>query len=255
MDASDFILGCQKENIRSNVVVAPCWSPQSVGIKRCEPVNSQVTVNSQVSNIWNCMIDNKEFTYIVTGVGAALCLDIILALEGTPCCRALFLGSAGALKKGIQIGDFAVATGSVSADGATRYLGNSLSQDVFGKAYFSSFSLHEYLLKRLVGITADQEVRVHSGMGISVESVLLQYKHMDELLGFSCHFVDMESAAFFAACCSINLEAAAIFCISDNVAQDEPLYNVPQKKTAFRKKLRSIVIPECLREFLLWKQQ
>ena len=232
MDVCEYILGCKKEEIHSDLVIAPCWLPQSVGICDCK------LISSRTCDIWECAIDDKVFTYIVSGVGAASCVDVIMALEETSCNKVLFLGSAGAMHEGINIGDLSVPVGSISADGATRYIGSSLSQDVFGKEYYASSLLHEHLFNYLLKSVEKHSVRVYSGMDISVESILLQYRHMDEIMRFNCHFIDL-----------------AVFCISDNIAQNEPLFSVPEEKTSFRKKIRYMTMPGCIKEFLLWKKR
>lgn len=248
MDICEYILGCRKEDIRRDVIVAPCWTPQSVGVVICK------IKSSRSCSIWDCILDNMNFTYIVTGVGATFCMDIILALKNTPCRRVLFLGSAGALKRGINIGDLAVPFGSISGDGVTRYIGNTISQDIFGKPFFATASLQKHLITSCHEYVKGKGISVHTGMGISVGSILLQYNHLDEIMSFNCNFIDLESAAFFAASSAVNLKMAAVFCISDNVVQNEPLYDVSFEKNVIRKKIRYNVIPMYIKEFLLWKE-
>lgn len=241
---SEFILGISLEHIKENVVLAPCWTPESVGI------SDKKLVSDQTCKIWNCRINNSDFTYIVSGVGASVCMDIVMALKETNCKRILFIGSAGALKERHNIGDFAVPSGIISAEGASRYIGDDLSEDIFGKYYFPSKELYTRLLKCLNEITQKEQINLHDGIGISVESILLQYKHIDDFSKMRCDFIDMESSAFLAASNNIGIDSAVVFCISDNVKNNEPLYNIEPEKTYYRKMIRKKVMPFVLKEFL-----
>ena len=239
-----FILGIEANLIRDMVIIAPCWLPETVGITEAKKIGN----NS--CQIWDCIMCNKKFTYIVTGVGAAICMDVVLALKDTACKKILFIGSAGALRNEINIGDFIVPNGVVSAEGASRYIGNDLSKDVFGKCFYTTNELQHRLFiclkKQLEGL----ELNVFEGIGISVESILLQYDHIDELLNMKCDFVDMESSAFGAACNSINIMCAVVFCISDNVMQNAPLYKVSPSTINYRKEARKKIMPFVFEEFL-----
>lgn len=241
---SEFILGVNPEAIREKVIIAPCWLPATVGITELK------MIGSASCQIWDCKMQGQTFSYIVTGVGAAGCMDVVMALKETICKQLLFIGSAGALRTGINIGDFAVPQGMISAEGATRYIGNDITEDVFGKCFFSSKDLQNRLVNCLNNKFDGTELCVHKGLGISVESILLQYNHIDEFVNMKCDFIDMEASAFLAACNNANFQGAVVFCISDNVIQNEPLYKVEPRLTDYRKNLRKKIVPVVLEQFL-----
>lgn len=241
---SEFILGINTKLIRDKVIVAPCWMPESVGITEAKKISDNPC------KIWDCVIKDKAFTYIVTGVGASVCMDIVLAMKDTVCKQILFIGSAGALRDEINIGDFVVPNGAISAEGASRYIGNDLAKDVLGKYFHATKELQHRVFSCLKNEFAGLELNVYEGIGISVESILLQYKHIDDLLDMKCDFIDMEASAFLAACNSINVQGAVVFCISDNVMQNEPLYKVSCAKKSYRKKIRKKIMPLVLKEFI-----
>lgn len=240
----EFILGVNTDLIRDKVIIAPCWLPESVGISESKKIDS----NS--CQVWECRMGDKIFTYIVTGVGAAACMDTVLALKDTACEQALFVGSAGALRQEINIGDFAIPNGAVSAEGASRYIGDDFSKDVFGECFYTTNELQYRLFLNLRKHLEGTGLNVYEGRGISVESILLQYKHIDGLLNMKCDFIDMESSAFLAACNNVNIQGAAVFCISDNVMRSEPLYKISGDKTSYRKKIRKKYMPLVLKEFI-----
>lgn len=240
----EFILGVNPKYIREKVVIAPCWTPESVGISELKKIGKGAC------QIWDCVIQEVAFTYIVTGVGASSSMDVVLVLNETSCKEILFIGSAGALKRGINIGDFAVPRGIISGEGASRYIESDFSKDVFGKCLYATDELQHRLYLCLKKNLEGLEQSVYEGIGISVESILLQYKHMENILDTKCDFIDMESSAFLAACNNINIQGTVVFCISDNVAQDEPLYRVSSDKTNYRKRVRKKIMPLVLKEFI-----
>lgn len=241
---SEFILGVNTDLIRDKVIIAPCWLPESVGITEVKKIGD----NS--CQVWDCLIGDKSFTYIVTGVGAAGCMDTVLALKDTVCKQILFIGSAGALRKGINIGDFVIPNGVISAEGASRYIGDDFAKDVFGQRFYATYELQHRVYLCLKNQLEGLDLNVYEGIGISVESILLQYNHIDDLLNMKCDFVDMESSAFLAACNNIGIQGAVIFCISDNIIHNEPLYKVPSNKTSYRKRIRNKFMPLVLKEFI-----
>lgn len=241
---NEFILGVKPNQIREKVVVAPCWLPESVGIVE----KKQISEGS--CKIWDCLIEEESFTYIVTGVGAAVCMDVVLALKNTACKQILFIGSAGAFIEEINIGDFAIPNGVISAEGASRYIGDLLANDSYGKCFYVENELQRKLLLCLKNKCKGFEINIYDGIGISVESILLQYRHMDEFLNLGCAFIDMEASAFLAACINANIQGAVVFCISDNTVRNEPLYKVSIEKTNYRKKVRNEIMPLVLKEFV-----
>lgn len=241
---NEFILGVRPNQIREKVVIAPCWVPETVGIAETKKIGDDSC------KTWDCVIEDETFTYIVTGVGAAVCMDIVLALKNTICKQILFIGSAGALVEEIKIGDFAVPNGMISAEGASRYIGDYLVNDIYGKCFYAENELQRKLLLCLKNKSQELDINIYDGIGISVESILLQYRHIDEFINLKCAFIDMEASAFLAACNSVNIQGAVVFCISDNTIRKEPLYKVTTEKTNYRKKVRNIIMPLVLKEFV-----
>lgn len=239
----EFILGIELERIHEKVIIAPCWLPESVGLK-CE------VVSSGACKIWDCYLNDSVFTYIVSGVGAAGCLDIVTALGETKCKEIMFIGSAGALVKGINIGDIAMPDSIVCAEGASRFVNERLIEDSYGKKYSVDKDLYKKMWNSIQDIDLPNQVALHTGKGISVESIILQYEHIAELVEFESCFVDMESSAFLAGLYNTKMKGILVYCISDNVAQGEPLYLIQEDKILSRKNVRKIVFSEIIKFFL-----
>lgn len=239
-----FILGCDLECIHSKVLIAPCWSFESVGIENYK------LISKSGCEIWECELAGEKFTYIVCGVGAAFCADVVMALQNTKCERILFLGSAGSLDSNINIGDIGVPNAVISGEGASRYLQEELEADMFGKSTSVTQKIHQTLVTVGKETAEKHGVKLFEGAGISVESIFSQYRHLEYFERLKCSYVDMEASAFLFAAEKANIERAIIFCISDNVKNEEPLYLVSEKRTEFRKKIRKKVMPQMIQAFL-----
>ncbi len=240
---AEFILGTKVSNIGENVIIAPCWSPNSVGI-----VNTDL-ISEATCNIWRCSIEDVTFNYIVCGVGACLCADIVLALKATSCKRILFLGSAGALTPNIKIGDFIIPQAVICGEGASRYTAGRIQEDLFGKSFDIQESISRYLYEECKQATEKNGVSCHYGIGISVESIYSQYECMEQICALGCNCIDMESSAFLIAANKNSFDSGICFCISDNVTDGKPLMDVEDGLVEFRKAIRKKVMPSVLHSF------
>ena len=90
----------------------------------------------------------------------------------------------------------------------------------------------------------------HTGLGVSVESIALQYDYISQFNEFGCKFIDMESSAFLAAANNGNIRALIIYCISDNISQNEPLYLISDEMIRYRKSLRRKIFPQIIKSFV-----
>ena len=239
-----FILGCELECIHSRILIAPSWSPESVGIE-----NSRL-ISKSACEIWECVLDGELFTYIVCGVGACLCADIVMALQNTKCERILFLGSAGSLDSKIDIGDIGIPDEVICGDGASRYMQEDLLIDLFGKRICTTKGLHKQILIAAQESAERCGVKSFGGVGISVESIFSQYQHLSYFDSLQCSYIDMEASAFLVAATKADIKSAIVFCISDNVKHEEPLYSVSRERTNFRKEIRRRVMPQIICTFL-----
>lgn len=238
----NFILGVNPDIIHKYVIIAPCWLPDSVGVKA-------TLISKKTCELWECKVADIDVTYIVPGVGACGCADIVMSLKETKCKYALFIGSAGALSKGISIGDIAFPSEIICAEGASRFLYNNIENDLFGRKYHVDSIVLNSICK-IEKMYEDYKVNIHYGLGISVESIISQYKHINKMIGYGCSFIDMESSAFLAASECAGIKSAIAYCISDNVMQEEPLYLVSEEKLAYRKQIRKEIFPNIIYSFV-----
>lgn len=213
-------LGVASEQVSRNVILAPTWSPEAVGLAQQSEV---LATSSNAVRCWRVGGGGSGITFIRTGIGAPMALDACLALGLTGAETVLFMGSVGGLDQELNIGDYVVPGGAYSAVGASRFLSSGLlkENDPFGLRESFSKSLCDRAVRALQ--RAAPGARVLGGPVLSVDTVWAQFGHIDELRATGCIGVDMELAAVAGAARVARLDLAAMLVVSDNLMQSKTL--------------------------------
>lgn len=245
------VFKCEPEEINEYVVITPWWRPD---IFPCFADKIDIAFDGEHCNVWNIKMDGLNLTYIRTGLGAPLVGDIALALGCTPCKKAIFIGSAGALDTNMGIGDIVIPELSICGDGFCRYLtkGQLRDNDVFGKAMYPNAQLFEKIKVITDEICTKNNVKWHIGKNFSVDTIFAQFSHLDEIRALGCTTIEMETAAFFKATEICNIAAGAIFSVSDNSIKRKSLYSGrTEEEMQYREKVRANYIPQIVIKSLL----
>ena len=243
-DLFRMFLGFTRERIQESVIIAPWWEP-----KVFAGIAGNAEFLGQSANVrgWNLNSAGRTITYIKTGIGAPLVMDVVLTLGQTECKQLLFVGSVGALDADMAIGDVVIPEYSVCGDGASRYLaGNNLMDvDPFGEKSYPDKKLYEDLKRCVEGICPREGVKHHIGRVFSIDTIFAQFAHLNEILEMGCNVIEMETAAAFRAAKLANIPMAALFSVSDNTVTRKSLVGArPKGEMQYRKEVRSKVFPE-----------
>ena len=243
-------LKCEPETINERVVIAPWWKPD-LFTKFGAKIDS--ASDGEHAQLWNVHMDKFDFTYIRTGIGAPLVADTTLALGGTPCKKAIFIGSVGALDLNIGIGDIVIPEYSVCGDGVCRYLGKDRlkDNDMFGQPMYPDAELTCKIKSATERSCTENSVKWHSGINFSVDTVFAQFSHIEEILGFGCNTIEMETATFFKASEICGIAAGAVFSVSDNAMRKKSLFSGRvEEEMQYRHEVRANVLPQIVLEAL-----
>ena len=244
------VLNCKPNQINERVVIAPWWKPDffmDFGAK------IDIVFDGEHKKIWNIHMKEFDLTYIRTGIGAPVVGDITLALGCTPCKKAIFIGSAGALDIEFCIGDIVIPTYSVCGDGMCRYLtkGKLKDNDMFGQIVYPNEGLIKKINSLADKICTENSVNWHIGKNYSVDTIFAQFSHIDEIVGLGCNTIEMETATFFKAAEIANIDAGAVFSISDNTMNKKSLYSGrTNEEMQYRHEVRAKIIPQIILEAL-----
>lgn len=248
IDIPKIYFNCDPDKINENVIIAPSWMPE-IFSNFVEDI-SQI-YDGQHLKTWNIKYNNKVITYIVTGVGAPKVIETILALGCTPCKNIIFIGSIGALNENIKIGDIIVPQYSICGDGSCRYLTNKklIENDCFGEKYYPNKEFYEKVISKTKIISEEKNVNWHIGKNFSIDTIIAQFAHIDEIVNMGCDCIEMETAVLFKSAEMCKIKAVAIFSVSDNAIINKSLLSGRTKEEReYRKNIRDNVITKIVLE-------
>ena len=201
--------------------------------------------------VWQIENGDKHYTYIKTGIGAPVLMDVVLGLGVTGCKNIVFIGSAGALSKEIRIGDIVIPEYSICGDGASRYIKNTslVNNDVFGEKAYPDKKLLD-ITKNITNLICKQnDVKWHIGNNFSIDTIFAQFSHIDEIIHMGCNVIEMETAAAFEAAFEAAIPMVALFSVSDNIVTKQSLISGRTKKDMeYRQFVRRELFPQIISE-------
>lgn len=242
-------IGVLPEQINKNVIIAPWWEPTALP----ELGQAEYLSKSQFSavKVWNIRSKNKDVTYIKTGIGAPVLMDVILALGVTKCEKVIFIGSVGSLDEQIGIGDIVIPEYSICGDGASRYIDSDTLRvsDTFGNKVEPDKEMFNTVCRITDGICKNNDVKYHIGKAFSIDTVFAQYAHIDEIKEMGCNVIEMETAAAFCAAKIVGLSLVAIFSVSDNTVINKSLISGrTESDMTYRRFVRTSLFPRIIWE-------
>jgi len=241
---------CEPEMIQKDVIIAPEWKPDLFA-DYADEINQ---VWDGMYKIWNLSVRKKTVTYIRTGIGAPNVLEAVLALGCTSCEKIIFIGSVGGLDEKIKIGDIVIPEYSICGDGSCRYLTDQglAGNDCFGEKYYPNKGIYDKIISKTKKITKENNVDWHIGKNFSIDTVIAQFAHIDEILAMGCNCIEMETAALFKSAEICDIKACAIFNVSDNTMLKKSLLSGRSKEEMeFRRYVRKNILTKIVLESFL----
>lgn len=235
--------------IKRNVVIAPTM--QYDCFKEYNPIVTKLY--DKLHEITNLKIDDIEFTFITTGIGAPIFTDVVLSLGVTLCENIIFIGSVGALKEDINIGDIIIPSSSITGEGTSKYLTiKSLEKtDNFGEVTYPNKELYNLTCDISKEVCRKNNVSWHTLQNFSTDTIFGQFAFLDEIKSLGCDTIDMETSALFRASEITGIKATSIFTVSDNTVRNKSLYSGRSIKDKEAKGFsRYHVTPEIVMEIL-----
>lgn len=209
------------EPIFENVVLAPWWDPSSLpDLGEAELIAES---RSSAVKVWNITAGDIKFSYIKTGIGAPVLMDVLLTLGLTKCKNVIFIGSVGSIDEKIGIGDIVIPEYSVCGDGASRYIATDDLKDCWGGKAYPDSSLLEMVKSVTEKVCREDNVNWYLGKVFSVDTIVAQFAHIDKIMNMDCNAIEMETASAFLAAKLANIAIAAVLLISDNTVAGKSL--------------------------------
>ncbi|MDR2941586.1 MAG: hypothetical protein LBV17_03240 [Treponema sp.] len=250
IDIVHSVFHCEPEFIQSNVIIAPLWKPELFN----NHLDGIIQNLDGIIKIWTLSIAELKITYIVTGMGAPNVNDIVLALGCTPCKKIIFIGSVGALDKNIRIGDIVIPEYSICGDGSCRYLTDKkiTGNDTFGEKNYPNKEFYNKIISKAKEITEKNNTGFHIGKNFSIDTIIAQFAHIDEIIDMGCNCIEMETSVLFKSAKICNINAAAVFSVSDNtILKKSLLSGITKEEIDYEKNVRKNILTKIVLEGFL----
>lgn len=240
-------IGILPEQVNENVIIAPWWEPyflQDLG-----EANYLSKSDFSAIKVWDITTEENKITYIKTGIGAPVLMDVLLTLGVTKCRKVIFIGSVGSLDEKIGIGDIVIPEFSICGDGASRYIASDTlnNQDCWGESVYPDLNLLDEVKNITKNICEENNIKWHLGRNFSIDTIFAQFAHIDTILKLNCNVIEMETAAAFRAAKIANISIAAIFSVSDNAIINKSLVSGrTEEEIVYRKFVRKNIFPQII---------
>jgi uridine phosphorylase len=188
--------------------------------------------------LWRSTVEGLAVSFTHTGVGAPE-LAFIEELAAAGASHFVFLGLAGGLGEGIEVGDLIVPTGGVCEDGFSQHY------VPYGIAVDAKDELVELMLRAVSA--CGLKARAGRVWSISAPYRELEWKAVEYHGRWSCVAVEMEVCGLYALCKYLNAPAVALLAVSDIV------YPLGRRRFGFHEaKLSSTVneLPKIVEKYL-----
>jgi DeoD family purine-nucleoside phosphorylase len=187
-----------------------------------------------------CALDGEPLTIQSTGMGGPSAAIVIHELIELGARRLLRIGTCGALQTTLHLGDLVIATEAIAADGTSQALGAGervpATQELLGAVEDATGAVEDATgaVDDTTG-AVDASHAVHRGPVVSTD---LFYDRRALELGWQASgalAVEMEAATLFALAALHDVEAAALFTVSDLVLPERVRIGPEELQSAERR--------------------
>jgi uridine phosphorylase len=209
------VIACSPESIGEVAIIT--GDPNRVPYLASYLSDSTKVAENREFRTYAGYVGRKRVSITSTGIGGASAAIVIEELISLRTKAIIRLGTAGALKKGIKVGDIVLATGAIRDDEVSRRYIPTIFPAV------SDF----HLLVNLVRSARKLKCLVHLGIVWTNSSFYTEKKYFRRIWHKSPAIAaDMETATLFVISSLQNIPAASILSIDgsiegDNIAEDE----------------------------------
>ena len=232
--------GLEDTMIYDALVVAPSYSPYKLlkdgGFKITETGSQSYSQGFLVEK------DSLKLAWIKTAAGACNLLDYLLICGELRFKRLIFIGAAGALREGFNIGDICTPSYSIAGTLANTYLKESIRDYVpFEKIYPD-----KRYVAQIIELAKDNGYLIKEASVFCTDSISMEYTHLEEIRGFGTDLIEMETSAFYAIGKLMEIPAIALLVVSDNSATGVPLVGRSKEVQAMYDRSRCVVLPDLI---------
>lgn len=235
------VYGIDSNTKYDTIVVAPVWIPEK--IFKCDDVEVKKMIDYVNQASYEVKFDGKKIAWIMCGVGSCNLVDVMLCLADSAAEKIIFVGSVGALKSDIKLGELSTPIESYAYEAGTMYLFDSLDKNNFGcKIVPQNMEYINKVIKKAEG----QGINIVKRKVFCTDSLFCEYKFLDYIKNTGAELIEMETASFYKAINMMNKKGIALLCVSDNSAANISLVARDEESTFNYHNSREVNIPKLI---------
>lgn len=223
------------------IVFAPSWNPYKI-LKR---VNSDIEclLDHDYFSTYKVRLNNKKIAWVQCAPGSNNIIDYLLPFAESKTNKIIFIGSAGALKENIKLGELATPSESYGFDGGSVYLENELNGQKFGEIIKPH---NQEFMQSVLDKAKYDGIDIKQCKVFCTNSIMMEYSHMDFIKSTGADLIEMETAAFYKCVKMMRKDGFALLCVSDNSAANISLIKKTDEEYEKYYNSREIKIPKII---------
>lgn len=232
--------GLEDTVVYDALIVAPSYSPH----KLLKDGSFKITETGSQSYCQGFLVEKEDIklAWIKTAAGGCNMLDYLLICGELRFKRLIFVGAAGALKEGFDIGDICTPSYSIAGTLANTYLKESIRDYTpFEKIYPD-----KRYVTQIMELGRGSGYQIKDASVFCTDSISMEYTHLEEILEFGTDLIEMETSTFYAIGKIMEVPSIALLVVSDNSATGVPLVGRSEEVRKIYEYARCVVLPDMI---------
>ncbi|MCR5113328.1 MAG: hypothetical protein K6A63_05260 [Acholeplasmatales bacterium] len=198
------------------LVVAPAFTPHKLRMEEY----CTVTTMRNGAYASGYLVENKDFkiAWIKTGASATNVMDYMSVASELKFKKAIFVAAAGGLKTNFPVGTICTPSYMISGY-VNSYLNDSIKQITPFKRIEPT---NEAFVDECIKLADKSNYMLKLCSAFNVDSLALEYLHLDEIKKYGTDLVDMHSSIFYEMIDLMEVPGIALLSVSDNLATGAP---------------------------------
>ena len=222
------------------LIVAPTYTPYKLGLDR----QCRVTTRKESAWLAGYLVekDGLRLAWIKIASSDSNLIDHVAVCAELHFDKMIFVGSAGALKPELALGELCTPRYSIAGGMAHTWLKASIHDFV----PFERVEPDGTLTDRVIELAEESGVSIRKASVFCTPSIAAEYDHLEEIRAFGTELIEMETAAFFLMAELLEIPSAALLVVSDNSAAGNALIGRTDAEREKYEYGRDVVLPEML---------
>lgn len=235
------IYGITNEEKYDAFVIAPSWTPER--IFRTREIEIECLTKRSYFSSYRVRNDKFSIGWLQCAAGAGNLIDTVLCIANSNVPKVIFIGTVGALKQEIKLGEIATPQESYAFSGGSLYLSDKIDAGNWGKVVKPH---NTGFIEKVLESASREKVDIKKRRIFCTDSILCEYSHLDFIKNMGAELIEMETAAFYECMKMMNKDGIALLCVSDNSVAGISLTSRTQEETQTFHQAREEYIPKLI---------